>query len=289
MYEIHVFRRSGAILAESLVWDPQLRSMRWCDISTGQLVRSAINGPASGERDERLTLEAPLPSFHPAADGFVVSLGARVVLVDGAGRETRELAAIEHAHSGMRLNEGKVDPAGRWITGSMDLTREQADGAFYSVTDDGARVLYGGIGTANGLEWSLDGKRVYFTDTSVSSIYSGSYTRSGEIKDVSAFHHGAPHDGLTIDLDGCLWSAEYGNGRVVRYDPMGRELLSVDLPVPNVTSVAFGGDGLSTLFVASARENLSERQLQQHPLSGAIFAIDTPVQGRLAAVYGAGR
>ena len=289
MYDVHLFRRSAAILAESLVWDAPSRSMRWCDITTGELVRSAINGPSSGDRDERLSLPAPLASFHPSADGFVVSLGSRVVLIDRKGEVTRELAAIEHSHSGMRLNEGKVDPAGRWITGSMDLTREQPDGAFYSVTDDGARVLYGGIGTGNGLEWSLDGKRVYFTDTSVSSIYSGRYTRAGEIKDVAAFHHGAPHDGLVIDLDGCLWSAEYGNGRVRRFDPAGRELLSIELPVPNVTSVAFGGDGLSTLFVASARENLSERQLDVHPLSGAIFAIDTPVQGRLAAVYGVGR
>lgn len=263
--------------------------MRWCDISTGELVRSAINGPTTGTRDDRLTLPAPLASFHPAADGFVVSLGSRVVLVDQRGHETRELAIIDHAHSGMRLNEGKVDPAGRWVTGSMDLTRQQPDGAFYSVTSDGARVLYGGIGTANGLEWSLDGKRVYFTDTSVSSIYTGTYTRGGEIKDVAAFHHGAPHDGLAIDLDGCLWSAEYGRGRVTRLDPKGRELLVVDLPVPNVTSVAFGGDSLSTLFVASARENLSERELDESPLSGAIFAIDTPVQGRLAAVYGVGR
>ena len=289
MYEVHVFRRSSAILAESLVWDASLRSMRWCDISTGELVRSAINGPTSGDRDDRLYLPAPLASFHPAANGYVVSLADRVVLVDVQGSPTRELATIEHAHSGMRLNEGKVDPSGRWITGSMDLTREQPDGAFYSVTDNGARVLYGGIGTANGLEWSLDGGRVYFTDTSVGSIYMGTYTREGDIKDVSAFHHGAPHDGLTIDLDGCLWSAEYGRGRVTRFDPKGRELLSIDLPVPNVTSVAFGGDSLSTLFVASARENLSERELGEHPLSGAIFAIDTAVQGRLAAVYGTGR
>ena len=289
MYEVHVFRRSAAILAESLVWDSSLRSMRWCDISTGELIRSAINGPTNGDRDERLGLPAPLASFHPSADGFVVSLGSRVVIIDEQGAEVRELAAIEHAHSGMRLNEGKVDPSGRWITGSMDLTREQPDGAFYSVTEEGARVLFGGVGTANGLEWSLDGTRVYFTDTSVSSIYTGSYTRSGEIKDVAAFHHGAPHDGLTIDSEGCLWSAEYGRGRVTRFDPKGRELLSIELPAPNVTSVAFGGDSLSTLFVASARENLSERALGEFPLSGAIFAIDTAVQGRLAAVYGVGR
>jgi len=285
MSEVHLFRRVGAVLGESLVWDADLRSLRWCDISTGTLYRSGINGPQSGDRDERLQLPAPLASFHPARDGFVVSLGDSVVLIDESGTVLRTLAEIEHAHQGMRLNEGKVDPAGRWVTGSMDLTRERPDGAFYSITGKEVRVLYGGVGTANGLEWSLDGSRVYFTDTSVGSIYSGRYTAKGEIKDVSSFHHGAPHDGLAIDLDGCLWSAEYGRGRVTRFDPGGKALGSVDLPVPNVTSVAFGGDAMATLFVASARENLSERELAAYPLSGSIFAIDTTTAGRPANVF----
>ena len=285
MNEVHLFRRSDAILGESLVWDAELRSLRWCDITAGVLIRSGINGPQSGDKDTRIAFPAPLASFHLANDGFVVSLGSRVILTDAEGRETRELAAIDHVHPGMRLNEGKVDPAGRWVTGSMDLTRERPDGAFYSVTASDVRVLYGGVGTANGLEWSLDGKRVYFTDTSVGSIYSGTYTTKGEIKDVASFHHGAPHDGLAIDLDGCLWSAEYGRGRVTRLDPRGRELMSIELPAPNVTSVAFGGDAMSTLFVASARENLSERELAAHPLSGSIFAIDTMTAGRPANVF----
>lgn len=285
MNEVHLFRRSGAILGESLVWDAELRSLRWCDISTGALFRSGINGPQSGDKDERIQLAAPLASFHPAREGFVVSLGSIVVLIDRTGAVLRQLASIEHAHHGMRLNEGKVDPMGRWVTGSMDLTREQPDGAFYSVTEAETRVLYGGVGTANGLEWSLDGSRVYFTDTSVGSIYSGTYTAKGEIKDVASFHHGSPHDGLAIDLDGCLWSAEYGRGRVTRLDPRGKELQSIELPVPNVTSVAFGGDTMSTLFVASARENLSERELAAHPLSGSIFAIDTATAGRAANVF----
>lgn len=286
MNEVHLFRRSGAILAESLVWDAAARSLRWCDIPTGELYRSGLNGPQSGEKDERLQLPAPLGSFHPAADGFVASLGARVVVVAPDGSVTRTIAEIEHAHPGMRLNDGKVDGAGRWVTGSADLARSQPDGAYYSVTEHGARVLFGGVGVANGLDWSPDDRRIYFTDTSVGSIYRGTYTRDGQIKDVASFHHGAPHDGLVVDLDGCVWTAQYGQGRVTRFDSDGRELLTIDLPAPNVTSVAFGGDAMSTLFVASARENLSERELAAHPLSGSIFAIDTGTIGRPARVFG---
>ena len=286
MHEVHLFRRGGAVLAESLVWDAGTRSLRWCDIPTGTIFRSGLNGPQSGDKDERMQLPAPVGSFHPAVDGLVVSLAASVVVCDLQGSILRTVAEIPHAHSGMRLNDGKVDARGRWITGSADLARNQPDGAYYAVTDAGAQVLFGGVGVANGLDWSPDERRIYFTDTSVGSIYSATYTRGGEIRDVASFHHGAPHDGLVVDLDGCVWTAEYGRGRVTRFDPAGNELLSVDLPAPNVTSVAFGGDGMSTLFVASARENLSEHELAAHPLSGSIFAVETSTAGRAARVYG---
>ncbi len=289
MPTVTVFRDSRAILAESLVWDPSRRAMLWCDITAGTLHASGIDDPADGSADSVLSFPPPLASFHRAGTGYVVSLGDRVVATDAAGEITRELAAIPHAHPGMRLNEGKVDPSGRWVTGSMDLTRDAPDGAFYTVTPAGATVLVGGVGTANGLEWSLDGRRVYFTDTSAETIYTGTYTEDGGVTDVTVFHHGSMHDGLVIDREGHLWSAEYGAGRVRRMDPQGRVVASIDLPAPNVTSVAFGGDDLGTLFVASARENLEEDDLAAHPLSGAIFAIDVGVSGRAAAVFGEGR
>ena len=120
---------------------------------------------------------------------------------------------------------------------------------------------------------------MYFTDTAAATIYVGDYTSAGDLTDVKPFHSGEAHDGLVIDVDGCLWSGIYGGAKVVRYSPQGNELETIELPVANVTSVTFGGDNLATLFVASARENLTEEQLREHPLSGAVFAIDTATHG----------
>ena len=284
-----VFRDARAILGESLVLDdsgPE-PAMLWCDITAGLLHRSPLGGDPSGDDDSVLALPAPLASFHRAtvdgAPGFVASLGDRVVLADGAGAIVREIARITHSHPGMRLNEGNVDPAGRWVTGSMDLTSGEPDGAFYSIAPDGdARVIAGGVGTANGLEWSADGSRIYFTDTGVETIYTGGYTADGEIVDVEVFHRGEMHDGLVMDAEGWLWSAVYGGGVVVRYDEQGVERERHGFPAPNLTSLAFAG---SRLFVASARENLTEEQLQQHPLSGAVFALETSTTGRPARVF----
>ncbi len=279
-----IFRDAKAILAESIVWDPA-GFVLWCDITSGLLYRC----PIDGLDDTVIELPPPLASFAPAAtrSGYVASLGDRIVLADAVGG-IQILARIEHAHAGLRLNEGKCDPYGRWITGSMNLTTGEPDGALYSVTADGrVRVLRGGFGVANGFEWSLDDTEMFFTDTAVKTIYRAPYSETGELGNVKVFHCGEPHDGLTIDAEGFLWGGIYGGGRVVRYSPEGVEDVMVELPAPNITSVAFGGPGMSTLFVGSARENLTEEQLEAYPFSGAIFAIDTATNGRPARHFGA--
>lgn len=282
-----VFRDAKAILVESMVWRDGI--LFWCDISAGLLHGSRADDPDDGRLDAFLELPPPLASFAPAASGaFVASLGDRIVRIDGDGRILEVLAEVPHARRGLRLNEGKCDPYGRWITGSMVLTEpDMPDGALYSLAEGGElRVLRGGFGVANGFEWSLDDSQMYFTDTAVKTIYRASYSPEGELGDPVVFHSGESHDGLTIDAEGYLWSGIYAGGKVVRYAPDGTEDLSVELPAPNITSVTFGGDDMSTLFVGSARENLTEQQLEQYPLAGSIFAIDTATHGRAVREFG---
>ncbi|MBT1622997.1 SMP-30/gluconolactonase/LRE family protein [Curtobacterium flaccumfaciens pv. oortii] len=274
---VTVFSDARAVLAESIVWDPSAQLLRWTDITLGTLVTAQSDGTVVST----VPLPPPLASFQPrASGGFVAALGDTVVVTDEHGVVERELTRVEHATAGLRFNEGKCDPFGRFLVGSMNLTTGEPDGALYSVEADGAtRVLRGGFGVTNGFEWSDDGTVMYVTDTSASTIYRGSYGPDGELGELEPFVVGHAHDGLVRDDEGCSWSAIYGGGRVERYGPDGSHLETVELPTPNVTSVAFGGPDMSTLFVASARENLTEEQLEEHPSSGAILAVPTRVHG----------
>ncbi|MEF2977660.1 SMP-30/gluconolactonase/LRE family protein [Subtercola sp. YIM 133946] len=287
-----LFRHQQAILGESPFFDAT-GSLYWCDITAGLVYRSPVDGAVDGSDDEVFGLPAPVASLHPAlragTPGFVVSLGDRIVLTDASFTTVTELARVRHAHAGLRLNEGKVDPAGRWVTGSMNVTTGEPDGAIYALDARGTaptlRVLRGGVGIANGFEWSLDGGSFYFADTSVQSVYRGRYSADGDVTDEQVYVHGGMHDGLTLDAEGNAWGALYGEGVVVKYDGGGAELLRVELPVPNVTSVAFGGRDLSTLYITTARENLTEQQLVEHPLSGSVFQVETSTRGRLPNVF----
>ena len=65
-----------------------------------------------------------------------------------------------------------------------------------------------------------------------------------------------------------------------RFDPAGEVVSTVGFPVTQVTSCAFGGDGLSDLYVTSARGGLSEEQLAEQPLAGALFRLRPGVRGQ---------
>ncbi|NBX60404.1 MAG: SMP-30/gluconolactonase/LRE family protein, partial [Opitutaceae bacterium] len=97
---------------------------------------------------------------------------------------------------------------------------------------------------------------------------------------------GAP-DGSTVDVDGCLWNAEFRAGRVVRYSPRGEVDRIIRLPVSQPTSCVFGGKELDILYITTAAQNLSAEQLADQPLAGAVFAIRPGTQGLPEPRFGA--
>ncbi len=286
-----VFRHSQSILGESLVAEERdgQQSMLWCDITRGLLHSSPIGGATDGSQDTTIAMPAPLCSFHPSKvdgeEGFVMSLKDRVVLTERDGTILRELAHIQHERPDTRMNEGKADPRGRWVSGSMDMD-EEPTGVYYSITADGTlTVLIEGLRVSNGLEFSDDGRTIFYTDTPLETIYRADYSDDGRVTNATPFLSDGPHDGLAMDVDGGFWTALYGGGRVIHYDAAGIRQFHIDLPAPNLTSVAFGGADLSTLYVCSARENLTAEQLAAHPLSGSVFAIPTHTTGRPPRIF----
>lgn len=284
--DLRVLRDARAILVESLWWDPA-GDVMWNDITAGTLHRSPWTGAVDGSDDTVLELPPPLASFQPADDGgYVAGLGDRIVLVDREGRITRELARVAHAHGGIRMNEGKVDPRGRFVIGSMDVTDGEPDAAVYSIDGSGTlRTLLGGFAVTNGFEWTDDGRTMVLADTGQQAVYRAPYSADGELGELEHWIHGEMSDGLTLDADGYAWNGIYGAGKVIRWAPDGTKDLEIAIPAPNVTSVAFAGPDLRTLVIGTARENLTEEQLEEHPLSGGVFAIDTAVSGRPVNVF----
>lgn len=285
-----VFRELRSILVESIWWDACTEELAWVDITEGTFHRGSLDGPRDGSCDRVAALPAPVSAVQPAAGGgFVASLQDRIVELDADGMLTKTIASVEHSHGGIRFNEGKVDPFGRFVVGSMNTTSPAADGALYTFDADGTvRMLLGGFHTTNGLEWSESGDTMYVTDTSTQTIYRAPYgPEPDDLGELEPFIRGRNSDGLALGVDGTFWNGIYGAGRVAHWSSDGNPLEDLALPAPNVTSVAFGGGNLSTLFVGTARENLTESDLVDAPLSGSIFGFEAAGRGRAAYEFGA--
>ncbi len=278
-----LFRESTSILGESL-WFGADGELKWCDITAGILYSSSL----SDEGNVAIGEEPPVAGFQPTrSGGYVVAGKDTVYLLDADGNGRQEIAQVEHRHDGIRFNEVRCDPHGRLIVGSMDVTTGDLDCAIYSIDPDGrTRILIGGIGVANGFEWSDDGRQMYFADTAVSTLYVGDYSDDGELSTVRPFVSRENIDGTARDVDGGIWAGLNDSASVVRFAPDGSRDLAFDIPAGHVTSVAFGGSDFSTLFIATSRENLTERELEDRPLSGSIFALETATRGYPPRAFG---
>ncbi|MFG6445229.1 SMP-30/gluconolactonase/LRE family protein [Microbacterium sp. P07] len=287
--EPQVFRRLNSVLVESIFWDDRHDEVAWVDITAGTFHRAHLGDPVDGSRDRVVELPAPVSAVQPArGGGYVAALKDRIVTLDGDGAIVATLAEIEHAHAGIRFNEGKVDPFGRFIVGGMNMTSGEPDAALYAFAEgDEPRLLRGGFGVANGFEWSGDGREMYVTDTSTKTVYRAPYGPArGELGEFEPYLRGYDSDGLVRDEDGCFWNAVYGAGEVLRWSRDGEVTMTLRVPAPNLTSVAVGGPDRRTLFVGSARENLTESDLAAAPLSGSLFTFDLDVAGRPVGVFG---
>lgn len=268
-------------LGEGPVWVPADSALYWIDIVGQRLYRAGADG--EGLRD--WALPSKPGCVLPHAEGcLLLGLADGLFLLDPNTGSLELAVCLESESPNNRLNDGATDARGRVWIGSMDDQGERVSGALYRVDADGtvATVLTG-VGTANGLGWSPNGDTFYFTDSGRATITAFDFDlRSGAPTNARLFAHDQDciPDGLTVDADGYVWSAKWGGSRVVRYAPDGSIERILELPVPQPTSVTFGGPNLDILFISTARVGLSPADTERAPLSGALLAVDRlPVRG----------
>jgi sugar lactone lactonase YvrE len=274
---VDVVLAAEARLGEGPVWDPRNSCLRWVDILRGRVHRF---DPASGVDTFFEVGEDVGTVAVRAAGGLVLATasGLSTCLEDGGRRTTLHEVATDPP--GGRFNDGKADPWGRFWAGTMV---EDADGggALYRLDPDRTlHTVLTGVSVSNGLGWSPDGTTMYYVDTRTHGVdvfdhdpSTGAVTNRRRLVEVD---RGWP-DGMTVDAEGCLWVALWDGWGLRRYAPDGRLVTTVEVPAQRVTSCAFGGPDLSTLYVTTARVGL--RDLRDQPAAGALFACEPGVAG----------
>ena len=278
-----------ASLGEGALWNPETARLYWVDIEGRAL---HIFDPATGH-DQCIPTHKRIGTVVPMPGGNVlVALQTGIYRLDtGTGILTRLADPVTDEH--LRFNDGKCDPAGRFWVGTFDLQQRPHAGTLYRFDPDGrTHVMLRHITNSNGIAWSLDYTTMYYIDTPTMAVQAFDYDNAtGAIANprvIVRFPAGrSGPDGMTIDADGKLWVAIWGGGTVHCYDPAtGAQLAAVQVPAPFTSSCAFGGPGLKTLFITTARGGLTPQQLEEFPLSGNVFAVEPGVCGLPAYFFG---
>jgi sugar lactone lactonase YvrE len=254
---------------EGAVWSETWGGLRWLDMLAGEYLTLDA---ATGEVTRAPTGSKVVALVRPRRDGGIIIATERGFTLESSDGARTALPDL-WSDPGMRMNEGGCAPDGSLFCGSLGYGAPLGAGSLYRLSPNGAvETILTGVTISNGLGFSPDGSLMYYVDTRTRRIDVFTMT-DGRPRDRRPFVEigdvrGNP-DGLTVTASGSVWVALYGGSSVRGFDASGELIDVIELPVTNVTSCAFGGAALDTLFITTSRENLAEND---QPQAGAVFA-----------------
>lgn len=273
-------------LGESAFWSVASQRVFWVD---GFAPTIQSWSPGSRESNHLTLTASPLGMIAETSLPQTIALTdpGGIALVDFATGDRVPLAHPERGREGIGYNDGKVDRYGRLWVSTYDASEVEPRGCLWVLENGRApRLAESGIPVVNGPGFSPDAGSLYLSDSIGRRVLAYEMRADGTLGSKRvlaqlAGEEGLP-DGLTVDSEGCVWVALWDGGRVIRFSPKGERLDVVRLPVPRVTSVAFGGADLCRLFITTARYGLSEADLAAVPESGALFSANAGIPGLAA-------
>jgi sugar lactone lactonase YvrE len=285
-----LLHKSNCILAEGPMWHPERKSFFWVDIDGKAFHEYKLQSGnvKSWQLHHRISL------IVESKDGKLILGTENGLATFDLQTETMEwLVDVEGNILINRSNDGACDAAGRLWIGTMARDFTKGKGSLYSIDKNlSVTKKLKGLTIPNGLVWSLDNRRMYFIDTPTQCVQCFLFdVESGDMQFEKVVieidkQNGSP-DGMTIDEEGMLWIAHWNGFGVYRWNPLNGKLVDkITLLVPQVSSCVFSGEGLNCLFITTARENMSEAELQKYPDSGNVFIAETKVKGVPAFKFG---
>ncbi len=283
MEKVDVLYAGKDMLGEGPLWLAGSNQLWWVDILENRVfgydLASAAVKQFAFDRPVTLLVETE------TADTLLVAMQGGIAYLDVHTGALQDLVPLEISKPNIRTNDGGCDAAGRLWVGTMDKTFETGAGHLYALANGEFVPKVSDTTIANGLVWSADGKTMYFIDSPLKTVKAyafdpddASLVLDGDVITIPD-ELGGP-DGMAIDEEGMLWIAHYGGYSVGRWNPYNGELIEkIPVPAPHVTACTFGHADRKTLFITTARQEMTEQQLREYPLSGSVFQFRTHVRG----------
>jgi sugar lactone lactonase YvrE len=190
-------------------------------------------------------------------DGAVLSSGAGGIMWNDP--ETQKSGWLLNEIDGKPINginEMMPDGTGGIYFGTVDIEKiiegkPTRLAALYRLTTDGDVVCVAdGLGFANGIMLSTDGKRLYYNDT-FDSTYVFEVRSDRTLYNRQPFLRKEDCDGMALDAQGNLWITGYRSSELVRVTPDGALLAPVATPASAITQIRFGGADMRDFYLTT--------------------------------------
>jgi L-arabinonolactonase len=263
-------------IGESPLWSAAEGALYWVDVTAPRIYRLVLD---TRDFTQWATPEAVGSIALRKGGGLVAGMRSGIYVLDLDSGRREALFAHGSDRPGLRFNDGKCDRAGRFWSGTMDDQTFEPVGQLYRLQPDGrCEAADQGFIIINGIAWSPDNRTMYVADTRRDVVYAYDFDiSSGAIAArrpwISTENIAGRVDGATVAHDGTYWCAHVRGGEVAQYDPTGRLIQTVRLPVRYPLMCSFGGPGLDILLVTTGRALATSEELAAQPLSGSVFAI----------------
>lgn len=265
-FELLVNRQ--ALCGASPLWMSALNCVYWVDVLRRELHTYSRQ---TGADDVRVLPEV-ISSLGATRQGQLIAAAASGFVRVHQSRAALE-AVVRIRRGGDRMSLGGCDPSGRFVAGTVTLSRTPR-GGLYVLDGDRARLLVDGTTTGGGVAWSPDGDRMYLADMSSIWVYDYDAERGRAVDGrqwVSCTESEGVPAGLAVDAGGSVWTAMHGTGRIHRYAPDGDLETVLWAPTRRITDLAFGGTRLEELYVTSACVGDDEPAFRRDPYAGALL------------------
>lgn len=276
-----------ALTGEGPSWDAQHEVLYWVDIPRATIY---VYNPAT-RQNQGIDLSKDFSSIGTVvackSGGLLFTPERKIAYFDFEQLTYQILAEVEKDLPGNRFNDGKCDPYGRFLAGTMQNAPDGTPtGSLYIMErDTKVRKLLDGLVISNGLGWSPDYHTFYLADSFSKDVWAFDYDLEyGNISHQRvAFtlqEGGGVADGLTTDIDGMVWLALWDGACVQRWNPNSGDLLATyPFPARRTSCPVFGGEDMNELYVTSAAIGLQDFDWQAYPHNGALMRLKTEFTG----------
>lgn len=282
--------KHDALLGEGAFWDVNTQQLYWIDIEGKKVF---VFNPATSNNREYVMPSRVGTVVPQSITTAIVALEDGVYTLNLANGSLTVLSDVERTVTSNRFNDGKCDPNGNLWVGSMHLAQSAPSAKVYKIAPDGTtQTMIENVTISNGIVWTKDAKTMYYIDTPTGFIRAYDYdkrtsTISNERIAVKVPVSLGYPDGMAIDENDHLWVGMWNGNCVAQFDPVKGTLVSkIIVPAHNVTSCAFGGKDLDTMYITTASLDMTAAEIKAYPLAGSVFVVKPGVKGVRSATFG---